>query len=226
MIIWSHSYWSCSGTLCVGVYRLISIKNEKSYSDSGNILTCCWNVVMLLRTASTNITLLPAAQRRKQKGATLLLTATFSCQEPELTPVWSDGGHSHSVSVLLMGGGDYNPHSLLPSCPVAARMGGWADWWGFSLWIQSTLRTWQHIAAPLIRSNSQSKQTAAADGRHISYTPLRQTLTSHSKERRQLNRTGSPNDDWSRLQSSAEHSYHRRPCLFHINPFNAEVWAE
>lgn len=33
------------------------------------------------------------------------------------------------------------------------------------------------MAAPLIRSNSQSKQTAAADGRHISFTDSDISLT-------------------------------------------------
>ncbi len=80
--------------------------------------------------------------------------------------------------------------SLFPSRPANGLMGaGPSD--GvctlcFLLRILSALRraqaTWQHIAAPLIRSNSQSKQTTAAYGRHISSSSLTQTLTSHFHE--------------------------------------------
>ncbi len=132
-------------------------------------------------------------------------------------------------------------HSLFPSCPADGWMGaGHAD--GvctlcFLLWILSALRgaqaTWQHFAAPLIRSNSQSKQTTAAYGRHISSSSLTQTLTSHfhqtggsssaSKPRTETVRSSSTKPgteikqankaaekltifDWVRLQSSTEQS--------------------
>lgn len=100
--------------------------------------------------------------------------------------------------------------------------GGWAGWWGFLLWILSKLTIWQHIAAPLIRSTSQSKQKASADGRHV-FTHKLWHLT---PSRRQINRTWSPNHDWSWIQSSAENNYDRQPHLVHINPFNARVWAK
>lgn len=63
------------------------------------------------------------------------------------------------------------------SVPIMpGEMDGCRDSRSFSLWILSALRgaeaTWQHIAAPLIRSNSQSKETTAAYGRHISSSSL------------------------------------------------------
>lgn len=68
---------------------------------------------------------------------------------------------------------------------------GWASTLCFSLWILSALSraqaSWQHIAAPLIRSNSRSKQTTAAYGRHISSSSLTQTLTSHFEFLKQQN---------------------------------------
>lgn len=115
-----------------------------------------------------------------------------------------------------------NIKHVFPSCSARWTDVGTAGW-SFSLWILSALRraeaTWQHIAAPLIRSNSQSKETTAAYGRHISSSSLSHTLTSHSfraaaslnpqlrltgAAQQNLEHTFNTHDDWTTLQRRAE----------------------